>query len=109
MRYRIKNKVNWLEQNGLAGSKVAPYDGIFVGFLPEHRKFELKLDTGDILYGSATIDAADQYISLIARGSGVINERWVVDMEVRTIKPLNRPEKKVYKLKEFLKKIENDE
>lgn len=86
--------------------EITPFDGIFIGFLPDHRKFEFKLAGGEILYGTATTESAEQYTSFLKKGDGVINEHWRVNLEVRTIKPLNRPEKQVYKLIEFIQKIE---
>ncbi|MBU2539119.1 MAG: hypothetical protein KKH22_11845 [Proteobacteria bacterium] len=82
------------------------FEGVILGFLPEHRKFELKLLDGQILYGSVTIDATEQYTALAREGISVINELWTVSLETRNIKPLNRPERQVYKLKRFIQKLD---
>lgn len=86
----------------------SPYEGKLVGFLPEHKKFELKLKDGELIYGTATVEATEQYTSLTKQGISIINNFWIVNLEVRNIKPLNRPEKTVYKLVEFIKQIDEN-
>lgn len=87
--------------------KDAVFEGMFVGFLPEHRKFEFKArDIEEVLYGSASPDAIDQYNDLTLRGETIINEDWIVTIEVRTVKPLNSDPKYAYRLKKIVKRIE---
>lgn len=98
-RGRVRTETTVIEE------EMTPYEGLFIGFLPDHRKFEFQIDNGEILYGTATIEATEQYTALLKQGIGVINELWRVNLEVRIIKPLNRPERQVYKLKEFIQKL----
>ena len=101
-RGRVRTETTVIEE------EMTPFEGLFIGFLPDHRKFEFQIDSGEILYGTATIEATDQYTALLKQGIGVINEHWRVNLEVRTIKPLNRPERIVYKLKEFIQKLDSN-
>jgi hypothetical protein len=100
-RGRVRTETTVIEE------EMTIFEGLFIGFLPDHRKFEFQLDSGEILYGTATIEATGQYSALIKQNIGVINEHWRVNLEVRIIKPLNRPEKLVYKLKEFIQKLDS--
>lgn len=100
-RGRVRTETTVIEE------EMTPFEGLFIGFLPEHRKFEFQLDNGEILYGTATIEATEQYSALLKQNIDVINEHWRVNLEVRTIKPLNRPEKLVYKLKDFIQKLQS--
>ena len=75
--------------------------GIIVGFLPHHKKFELLLESGEQIYGSVINEAIEKYNNLITSGKEVMNNKWNISILTRIIKPLNRPEKKVYNLIDF--------
>jgi len=77
--------------------------GQILGFLPEHRKFELKPVDGEIIYGSVSKEAAEQYQAMVTSGTDVVGRHWQVKLTVRTVKPLNRPLREVYRLLEFMK------
>nr|WP_321466422.1 hypothetical protein [uncultured Desulfobulbus sp.] len=79
-------------------------EGVLVGFLPEHRKFEIRTE-GEILYGTATQDAVDQFNAYLKQGTSILNEKWRVSLDIRIVTPLNRPERKHYRLVEFIEKI----
>lgn len=81
-------------------------DGIVIGFLPEHRKFEFKLDSGEVIWGTATKDVAEAYATSVEKGQIIINEKWRAKFDVRVVKPLNRPIKTLYRLLEFLKPLD---
>jgi hypothetical protein len=76
-------------------------DGVLVGFLPEHRKFEMLIE-GQMLYGSVSKDATEQYSQLVARGENPERQTWKVRMKRRIVTPLNRPAREVNRLLEFL-------
>ena len=78
-------------------------DGVLVGFLPKHRKFEVQTDDGNIVHGSVTAEAADQYATLASSGQAVFGKRWRFSIRRRTLRPVNRPPKHVDRLTEFLK------
>lgn len=101
-RGRVRTETTVIEE------EMTPFEGLFIGFLPDHRKFEFQIDSGEILYGTATVEATEQYTAFLKRGIDIINEHWRVNLEVRTIKPLNRPERQLYKLKEFIQKLGNN-
>ena len=77
-------------------------EGVLVGFLPEHRKFEIQVSQTLTLYGSVSKEAAEQYAQLVARGENPERQTWQVRIRQRTITPLNRPPKDVNRLLEFV-------
>ncbi|TIH09635.1 hypothetical protein [Pseudomonas leptonychotis] len=79
--------------------KTSEIEGILVGFLPEHRKFELRDNLGKIIYGSATKDAVDQFLKAT---ESVIGKKCLAKTTIKTVAPLNRPSREVVRLMEFL-------
>lgn len=77
-------------------------EGVLVGFLPEHRKFEIQVDQALTLYGSVSKEAAEQYAQLLARGENPERQTWQVRIRQRTVTPLNRPPREVNRLLEFV-------
>ena len=96
-RGRLRTEATSIEE------KEAFKSGQILGFLPEHRKFELKPADGETIYGSVSKEAAEQYQAMISSGTDVVGRRWHVKLTVRTVKPLNRPPREVYRLVEFMK------
>jgi hypothetical protein len=80
-------------------------NGFLVGLLPTHRRFELRADTGDLLYGSVSTDATQHYLHLLESGESPIETRWAVKLERRRVTPLNRPTRDLYQLVAFLEKL----
>ncbi|VAW84862.1 hypothetical protein MNBD_GAMMA16-1405 [hydrothermal vent metagenome] len=80
--------------------KTTEIEGVLVGFLPEHKKFEIRDELGNIIYGSATTEAVDQFKKAI---EVVIGKQCLVKVTIKTVSPLNRPPKKVVRLIEFLR------
>lgn len=76
--------------------------GVLVGFLPEHRKFELQVDETSTLYGSVSKEAAEQYAQLVASGENPERQIWQVRIRQRTVTPLNRSPREVHRLLEFV-------
>lgn len=76
-------------------------EGILIGFLPEHRKFELKLSNEKVIYGTVTKDAAEAYSKMLANGVSFADRKCKIKASIRLIKPINRPEKELYRLLEF--------
>lgn len=74
-------------------------NGTLVGFLPEHRKFEIITMTGDLVYGSTTKEAVDQFNK--AAGAA-IGKHCSANITIKTISPLNRPSREVIRLIKFL-------
>ena len=81
-------------------------EGVLEGFLPEHRKFELKLDSGEVLYGSVTKEATEQYSSFVTVEQSPIGQRWKIKVQKRIVSPLNRSTREIYRLLEFIGKWE---
>jgi hypothetical protein len=75
-------------------------EGTLVGFLPEHRKFELADNSGKLFYGSATEEAVEQFLKAT---DTVIGNKCLVKVSVKTVAPLNRPPREVVRLVEFLR------
>ena len=79
--------------------KTNQIEGILIGFLPEHRKFELKDNTGNIIYGSASREAVEQFQKFEQNPLG---RSCLINASVKTVVPLNRSPKEVVRLVEFL-------
>jgi len=75
---------------------------VLVGFLPDHRKFEAKLEDGRIIYGGVAKDAADQYAEFSLSDTKIIGTKWKLKVQHRMVIPLNRPPREVNRLLEFL-------
>jgi hypothetical protein len=73
--------------------------GVLEGLLPEHRKFEIRDDSGNLVYGTVTKEAVEQFE---AASKSVIGKRCTASVIVKTVKPLNRPPREVARLIEFL-------
>lgn len=74
--------------------------GTLVGFLPEHRKFEIRTNDGNLIYGSATKEAVDQFKKA---SESVIGKPCLAKVTIKTVSPLNRPFREVIRLIEFLR------
>lgn len=81
------------------------FNGVLVGFLPEHRKFEASLDDGKFIYGSVAKEAAEQYAAFVSSGEIAIGIRWRLKVRRRIVHPLNRPPREVFRLMEFIEKF----
>lgn len=79
--------------------KTNQIEGILIGFLPEHRKFELKDNTGNIVYGSASREAVEQFQKFEQNPLG---RSCLINASIKTVVPLNRSPKEVVRLVEFL-------
>ena len=75
-------------------------EGKLVGFLPEHRKFELADRTGKIFYGSATKEAVEQFANAT---DSAIGKKCLIKVTIKTVAPLNRPPREVVRLLELLR------
>lgn len=79
--------------------------GTLMGFLPEHKKFELLTGAGEMIYGSVSLEAAEQFKSMIEANKNPITKRFEVGIRTRVIKPINASEKKSFRLNRFIKEL----
>jgi len=93
-RGKIRTEATTIEE------KTTEIDGTLVGFLPEHRKFEIRTEDGNIIYGSATKEAVDQFEKA---SETVIGKHCLANITVKTISPLNRPAREAIRLIDFLR------
>lgn len=93
-RAKIRTEATSIEE------KTSDIEGILVGFLPEHRKFELQDKTGQLYYGSATKEAVDQFVKAT---DTVIGKHCLIRVTIKTVAPLNRPPREIVRLLEFLR------
>lgn len=93
-RAKIRTEATSIEE------KTSDIEGILVGFLPEHRKFELQDKTGQLFYGSATKEAVDQFVKAT---DTVIGKHCLIRVTIKTVAPLNRPPREIVRLMEFLR------
>ena len=75
--------------------------GSLEGFLPEHRRFELRSPSRGLIYGTATKESTEQFASRIRSGEKTLYEQCTVRLRERTVKSMNRPARQVYRLLEF--------
>lgn len=93
-RAKIRTEAINIDEN------VTVIEGVLVGFLPEHRKFELADNAGKLFYGSATKEAVEQFT---AASESVLGKSCQIKAAIKTVSPLNRPPREVVRLIEFLK------
>ena len=93
-RAKIRTEATSIEE------KTVEIEGALVGFLPEHRKFELRDKSGNIIYGSTTKVAVEQFENATET---VIGKQCLAKVTVKTVEPLNRPSREVVRLIEFLR------
>jgi len=93
-RARIRTEATSIEE------ETNEIEGKLVGFLPEHRKFELQDKTGKLFYGSATKEAVDQFAKATET---VLGKHCLIKVTIKTVAPLNRPPREVVRLIEFLR------
>lgn len=91
-RAKIRTEATSIEED------VKTESGVLVGFLPEHKKFELRLVDGSILYGSASKEAVEQFK---ATNASALGKKCTISVTIKTIQPLNRPPRAVVRLQEF--------
>ena len=93
-RARIRTEATSIEES------TTEIEGKLVGFLPEHRKFELADRTGKIFYRSATKEAVEQFANAT---DSAIGKKCLIKVTIKTVAPLNRPPREVVRLLEFLR------
>ncbi|WP_148045609.1 hypothetical protein [Salinisphaera orenii] len=78
--------------------KSALLEGILIGFLPDHRKFELRDQTGVTIYGAVSKEAAEQFESAVQYQGPVIGEPCKAEFIVREVRPINQAPRLSYRL-----------
>ncbi|TGN18857.1 hypothetical protein [Leptospira idonii] len=73
--------------------------GLLIGFLPDHLKFEIQLESGEIIYGSVDKYALEQ---LKQKEKPIIGNFCKILVNMKTIEQLNGDIKRDYLLKSFL-------
>lgn len=97
-RARIRTEATSIDESDVV------IEGVLVGFLPEHRKFELQSEN-QMLYGSVSKEATEQYLQMVSVGQSPERQAWKVRMKRRIVMPLNRPPREVNRLLEFLGQV----
>ena len=92
-RGKIRTEATSIEE------KTSEISGILEGLLPEHQKFEIRDDSGNLIYGSTTKEAVEQFEKA---SKSVIGKHCLASVTVKTVIPLNRPPKEVVCVIEFL-------
>lgn len=93
-RAKIRTEATSIEES------TTEIEGVLVGFLPEHRKFELADTSGKLFYGSATAEAVEQFTKA---ADSVIGKKCLIKVSLKIVAPLNRPPREVVRLIEFLR------
>lgn len=77
--------------------------GVLMGFLPDHRKFELQEASGTTIYGAVSKEASEQFVRAVQYQEVVIGEPCEAEFIIREIRPVNRPPRLTYRLIGFHK------
>jgi len=93
-RAKIRTEATSIEE------KTTEIEGTLLGFLPEHRKFELADRAGKLFYGSAMKEAVEQFANV---PDSAIGNKCLIRVSIKTVAPLNRPPREVIRLLEFLR------
>lgn len=93
-RAKIRTEATSIEES------TTEIEGTLVGFLPEHRKFELADTAGTLYYGPASKEAVEQFTKAT---DNVIGNKCLIKASIKTVAPLNRPPREVVRLIEFLR------
>jgi hypothetical protein len=75
--------------------------GELLGFLPLHKKFELKMENDEVIYGQVSKDALEKYNNFVRNGEVIINKKLDILTSKRTVTPLNREPRIIYNLIDF--------
>ena len=75
--------------------------GVLLGFLPKERRFELQLPSGETICGTATKEATEQYVHTMEGGKPAVWKQCSAKVKERTVKPIDRAPRLVYRLLEF--------
>jgi hypothetical protein len=75
--------------------------GELLGLLPEHKRFEFKVSDGKTIIGTCSSEAAETYQERINSVAPIKNCE--IEVVIRKIKPINRQERTIYRLVNFLK------
>lgn len=94
-RARVRTEATQIEEDDIE------ITGILIGFLPEHRRFEIQMVTGETIYGSATSESTEQFTQTLQSGNPAIGKKCIAKLKQRTVKPFNRLPRLVYRLLEF--------
>ncbi|QOJ35080.1 MAG: hypothetical protein HRU82_08995 [Nitrospira sp.] len=76
--------------------------GTLDGVLPARRKFEIKLEDGQTVYGSVSKEGAEQFTSILSQGETAVGKKWTFKVRRRVIAPLNRPRRQIDTLLEIV-------
>ncbi|MBV7583119.1 hypothetical protein KW851_09860 [Pseudomonas sp. PDM33] len=76
-------------------------EGVLTGFLPEHRKFEIKISSGETIYGTASKEATEHFMKIVAHGNPVLGRSCRASIYIKHVKSLNREPREIYRLIEF--------
>lgn len=98
-RARIRTESTLIDESDLT------LEGVLVGFLPEHKKFELRIDASHVVYGSVSKEGTEQYASFMSSSVAPIGKKWQVKIQQRIVTPINRPAREVNRLIEFINQI----
>lgn len=67
--------------------------------LPQHRRFELMLDSGEMIYGVVSPDYSAEHLGDLRDDvDSVIGKRWKTRMRIREVKRPNRPPRRLFTL-----------
>lgn len=73
--------------------------GRLLGLFPRGRRFEMELETGEVIHGAVAALISQRYDELLSDPETVpVGKTWRVKMRVRTIRERNKPDRNIYTL-----------
>lgn len=79
--------------------------GELIGFLPEHKRFELRKATGEVISGPASKEATEKYLAALHSAEGAVGKTWKTKINIRTLQKLNQQPKSYYKLIDLVERL----
>lgn len=75
--------------------------GVLRGFLPDHKRFELMLATDEVISGTASDNATEQYLASLVTETPLTGKECSILVRLRTVTPFKRPARTSYHAIDF--------
>lgn len=104
-RYAVRRARQRVDATQIAENEI-DLQGELLGLLPEGRRFEMKLESGEVIRGAVGATLAADWLPLIEQSKQpMVGRRWQTRMKVREVRERNRPPRKLYTLLRVLRKL----
>lgn len=97
--YAAVHRARQRAESATIEDEVVNIAGSSIHILPDHKSFEFRTLSGEVIFGKASNDAVESYLSAIAMQVNVANSGMTAHMQVRTVRTLNREPRSTYSLR----------